>query len=164
VDGACDEVAFVFGKLPAFTGDAWRPPAPVKALLDFIERVTGLAAALPSRFEVDAAGSGFKVITEDKPRVVEHTFRSLEEVPPELRSEVERLMRKAESSPDGTAEGSSALSAEIVRTTGVDGVSGSKSEVIRFRDWDGVERVYNSVDEMPPEIRAFYDRLRRQSP
>jgi hypothetical protein len=85
-------------------------------------------------------------------------------VPPELRPEIERLMQKAKDSPERAGGRPVEFSAKMVRTTSIDGFSGSKTEVIRFRDADGTEHVYNSAEEMPPEIRAIYERIQGESP
>lgn len=78
----------------------------------------------------------------------EHTYHSLEELPPEIRAQVESHVARAKPiaiPPDGFPEG---LQMET---------SGSFS----FRDAQGRERTYDSPDEMPPEVRAVYEEMRR---
>ncbi len=77
------------------------------------------------RFEtVDAAGQ-------------RHVYRSLDEVPPDLRPRIEEALRAAEQ--DAAPGGS-------IRIT--------------VKDSSGRQQTYNSVEEMPPDIRAIYERIR----
>lgn len=74
-----------------------------------------------------------------------HEYHSLDEVPPELAQEIKRLETDALK--------------EATRTTSADGltthITGHKSiSVFKIKDASGRERVYHSLDELPPEIRA----------
>lgn len=78
---------------------------------------------------------------ESEPTVMRRKFRSLDEVPPELRSRIESMMRESE------AQGGKPITHESVRVT--------------IRDSDGNERTYHSLEEMPPDVRARYEKMRR---
>jgi hypothetical protein len=85
-----------------------------------------------------------KTVDKDGQR---HEYNSLDEVPPELRAEMEKL--EAAALKDGTNSSSTLIS----RT---------KSEVYKIKDASGNERIYHSLDELPPEIRAAVEQAQNR--
>jgi hypothetical protein len=92
-----------------------------------------------------------------------HTYQSLEELPAEIRaqldalppaSEVKKLLDLASDNRPMSAE----MIAEFTRATG-------QKPLERFtfvwKDPTGKERVYHSLEEMPPEARAVYEQFLR---
>jgi hypothetical protein len=78
-----------------------------------------------------------------------HEYHSLEDVPPELRAEIEKLSSEA------LKEGfSSSISDGL--TTKI--VSKRTVSLYKIKDASGNERVYHSLDELPPEIRAALEK------
>lgn len=83
---------------------------------------------------------------------VQHEYSSMEEVPPEIRSQIEALEREAaqgrvsELSVTETSQTGNAFTSKIVHQR--------KVSMYKIIDDAGVERTYNSLEEMPPEIRA----------
>jgi hypothetical protein len=76
-----------------------------------------------------------------------HEYNSLDEVPPELRAEMEKL--EAEALKD-SANSSSAI------------ISRKKSAIYKIKDASGNERIYHSLDELPPEIRAAVEQAQNK--
>jgi len=75
----------------------------------------------------------------------QHEYHSIEEAPPELREEIEKLSSEA------LKEGfSSSISDGL--TTKI--VSKKTVSLYKIKDASGNEHVYHSLDELPPEIRA----------
>ena len=86
-----------------------------------------------------------------------HEYHSLDEVPPGMRAEIEKLeseVLKNEASP----------SAETVEKTEVTPriISKKSVSVFKIKDASGNERIYHSLDEMPPDIRALAERAQKQ--
>jgi hypothetical protein len=77
-----------------------------------------------------------------------HEYNSLDEVPPELRAEMEKL--EAESLKD---------SINSARTI----ISRKKSEIFKIKDASGNERIYHSLNDLPPEIRAAVEQAQNKS-
>jgi hypothetical protein len=82
----------------------------------------------------------------------QHEYSSMEEAPPEIRAEIETLEREAmqekgkELSFTETSQRGNAITSKIMHRKDI--------SVYRIVDESGVERVYHSLEEMPPEIRA----------
>ena len=131
-----------------------------------IERITGLKHEPPIRLQERIVGSGLfgqrrriRAVVEPTVRigspdgppdgppdgVGEHTvetrtFSSLDEMPPDLRAEAEKMIAEAKQSDEG----------------------GDSGQVLcRYSDSDGKEHVYRSLEEMPPEVRERFERMRR---
>jgi hypothetical protein len=91
----------------------------------------------------------------------EHEYSSMEEVPPEIRSEIEALEKEAaqekgsELSITETSQEGNAITSKIIRRKNV--------SVYKIIDDSGVERTYHSLEEMPPEIRAAVEEAERGS-
>jgi hypothetical protein len=67
-----------------------------------------------------------------------HEYKSLEEVPPELRSTIENALKDA------------SHASKVTKT-------------FRVRDASGQEHVYHSLDEMPSHLRALVERAQHDS-
>lgn len=87
-----------------------------------------------------------------------HEYHSLDEVPPEMRTEFEKLesrvlgeMGKSTTVTENSPEGNTAKSSFLVR---------KNVSVYKVRDASGNERVYHSLEELPPEIRAAFEKAR----
>jgi len=78
-----------------------------------------------------------------------HEYHSLEEVPPELRAEIENLQNEA------TAK-TMTLSASEGTTDKI--VTQKKVTVYKIKDASGEERIYHSLEELPPEVRAAIEK------
>jgi hypothetical protein len=65
------------------------------------------------------------------------TIDSLDNIPPEIRAQLEDLQRKA--------------------VTGVGEMS------FKFRDFSGQEHEYKSLEEMPPEVRGLFEQVRKMA-
>jgi hypothetical protein len=75
-----------------------------------------------------------------------HEYHSLDEAPPELRGEIEKLQ-------------SEALKESIPSKV----ISRKSVSVYKIKDASGIERVYHSLDELPPEIRAAVEQAQRKA-
>jgi len=129
-------------------------PAPVADFVVALQRITGLSYGEPVIMETSPMGSRGAmrtVVRESRPVVTKHTFRSMEQVPEVLRSHIEEMMAAARE--QGTPQTS-----RIEMTT--DLVSGT----ITYRDAKGNVHTYRSAEEMPPEVRAIFERARRFPP
>jgi len=69
----------------------------------------------------------------------EQTYRSLEEMPPDIRSQVETIQ-------------TSLSPGESKKTY--------TSQTYTFRDTNGPEQTYHSIEEMPPHVRAIFEKMR----
>ena len=89
-----------------------------------------------------------KTVGEDGEK---HEYSSMEEVPPEIRAQVEALEKQAaqesgkELSVTETSVRGNAITSNIICRKDV--------SLYKIVDPSGVERVYHSLEEMPPEIR-----------
>jgi hypothetical protein len=75
-----------------------------------------------------------------------HEYHSLDEAPPELRGEIEKLE-------------SEALKENIPSKV----ISRKSVSVYKIKDASGNERIYHSLDELPPEIRAAVEQAQKKS-
>jgi len=81
----------------------------------------------------------------------QHEYSSMEEVPPETRAEIEILERDAmqekgkELSVTETSQRGNTITSKIIHRKDI--------SVYKIVDGSGVERIYHSLEEMPPEIR-----------
>ena len=82
----------------------------------------------------------------------QHEYSSMEEVPPEIRSEIETLEKEAaqergnELSVTETSQTGNAITSTIIHRKNI--------SVYKTIDDSGAEQTYHSLEEMPPEIRA----------
>ena len=82
-----------------------------------------------------------------------HEYHSLDELPPELRQEVEKLESEALKE-NSLSSSSNGLTARIVST--------KSASLFKVKDADGNERIYHSVEELPPEIRAAFEQAQKE--
>jgi hypothetical protein len=81
-------------------------------------------------------------------------YSSMEEVPPEIRSEIAALEKEAaqergnELSVTETSQMGNAITSKIIHRKNI--------SVYKIIDDSGVERTYHSLEEMPPELRAAF--------
>jgi Double zinc ribbon len=81
----------------------------------------------------------------------QHEYHSVDELPPELAAEVKKLQSEAlkdisyKSSSDG-------LTTNITRR--------KSATIFKIKEPSGAERVYHSLDEMPPELRAAFEKAK----
>jgi hypothetical protein len=81
-----------------------------------------------------------------------HNYSSMEQVPPEIRSEIEALEKEAARQ---TGDVLSLTEHSQTGNTSISKIIHRKNvTVYKTVDRSGVERVYHSLDEMPPEARA----------
>ena len=86
-----------------------------------------------------------------------HEYHSLDEVPPELRQEIEKLESEGlkESFRSSSSDG---LTTKI--TTKI--VSTKSASLFKVKDAEGNERTYHSPEELPPEIRAPFEQAQKE--
>jgi len=85
-----------------------------------------------------------------------HHYGSLEEVPPELRAEIEKTTSEA------LREGLDASSSEKQTASFISmGMNTRKFTRFAVKDALGNQRVYHSLDEMPPDVRATFEQLQK---
>jgi len=81
-----------------------------------------------------------------------HEYSSMEEAPPEMRSQIEAVEKEAaqeigkELAVTETPQTADAITSTIIRQKNI--------SVYKIVDESGAERVYHSLEEMPPEVRA----------
>lgn len=91
---------------------------------------------------------------------VKHEYHSLNEVPAEMRAEIEKL--------ESAALGGMGASTSASETSQAGSVTKSRFvfqkdvSVYKVRDVSGNERVYHSLEELPPEIRAAFEKARNK--
>jgi hypothetical protein len=80
-----------------------------------------------------------------------HEYHSLDEAPLELRKEIENLESFRSSSSEG-------LTTKI--TTKI--TSEKTVSLFKVKDAEGNERIYHSLEELPPDIRAAFEQAQRE--
>lgn len=92
---------------------------------------------------------------------IKHEYHSLDEMPPELREEFKKLESEmlnqtgpSTSVTETSREGNTTTSRMFIQ---------KNASVYRIKDASGNERVYHSLDELPPEIRAALEKARGKS-
>jgi hypothetical protein len=78
-------------------------------------------------------------------------YHSLDEVPAELRAQIQQLESDAEKE---ALSGGSNTGKLITRKT---------TSVIKVKDAAGNERIYHSLDELPPELRAVVENAQKKA-
>jgi len=79
-----------------------------------------------------------------------HQYHSLEELPPDLRQEIEKA--EAEALKEGLGP---AAPGKVTGTF----VKTMKTSLFKVKDAAGNEHVYHSLDELPPDMRAAFERI-----
>jgi hypothetical protein len=90
-----------------------------------------------------------------------HTYSSLEQLPPAIRSQLEALEKEAAQQKGietSITENSQQGNTFISKTSQQKNVS-----VYKIVDESGAERTYHSLEEMPPEIRAAFEEAEKKS-
>jgi hypothetical protein len=123
------------------------PPSLWRKLLSLFQ------PAAKSKAHILNIGKTVTIKTTDKDGT-QHEYHSLDEVPPEMRAAIEKLESEAlkESLSSSTTDGSS--SRMIVQKT---------VSVFKVKDAQGNERIYHSLNELPPEIREAYQRAQTRT-
>jgi hypothetical protein len=89
-----------------------------------------------------------------------HEYHSLAEAPPEIRAEIEALEAEAgkekgnELSVVENSQAGNVFTSNVIRRKNV--------SVFKVIDDSGAERVYHSLDEMPPEIRTAFEQAQKK--
>jgi hypothetical protein len=86
-----------------------------------------------------------------------HEYHSLDEVPPELRKEIEKLESEAlkESFRSSSADGlPTKITSKIVST--------KTASLFKVKDAEGNEHIYHSLEELPPDIRAAFEQAQKE--
>jgi hypothetical protein len=124
-----------------------KPPTFWQKLLGFFQ-----GTAKPYRSVVKIKKSvTIKTTDKDGQR---HEYHSLDEVPPELRTQIEKLES------EGLKESLSSASRNGLTSK----LIGKKSiSIFKVKDASGNERTYHSLDELPPEIRAVWERAQNRT-
>jgi hypothetical protein len=91
----------------------------------------------------------------------EQVYASLEEAPPEIRSQLEELERQAVREPGKRSSTMEASRVGDVFTTKV--VSEKNVSIYKIVDESGAEHTYHSLEEMPPDIRAAMEEAERKT-
>jgi hypothetical protein len=84
-----------------------------------------------------------------------HDYHSVEELPPELRTEIEKL--ESEAIKEGLSSSSSSSDGLTTKI-----ISKKTYSVFKIKDASGNEKVYHSLDELPPEIRAAWEKAQEK--
>lgn len=85
-----------------------------------------------------------------------HDYHSLEELPPELRAQIEKL--ESEALKAGLSSSSSSANDLTTKI-----ISKKTYSVFKLKDGSGKEQVYHSLDELPPEIRAAWEKAQQKT-
>ena len=85
----------------------------------------------------------------------QHEYHSVDELPPELAAEVKKLESEAFKDISYTSS-SDRLTTNVTRT--------KSTTVFKIKDPSGAERIYHSLDEMPPELRAAFEKAKTGVP
>ena len=91
--------------------------------------------------------------TTDKQNV-KHIYRSLDEVPPEFRDVFKKFTKGMDASPQSSGVSKDMPESGIIVRKNI--------QEFKFKDKTGTEQVYHSLDEMPPETRALFEKLRQR--
>lgn len=125
-------------------------PDRVAAFVDGMHRVTGVSHEGPTVLDTGARHrSRFRVradINVNRGRTVRsQTFTNLDDIPPEFRADIEAMM-----------SGSGSRSNPVIERHVM------KTQHITVKDAEGNVRTYTSPEEMPPDMRAIFEEMRRK--
>src|SRR5215469_8009969 len=82
---------------------------------------------------------------------VKHVYHSLDEMPPEFRAKFEKLTKALDAKSQSSGDSTDIQPGMIVNRN---------IQEFKFKDASGKEQVYHSLDEMPSETRAIFEKLR----
>ncbi len=122
------------------------PPGLWRRFLSWWQR----AARPPRSFITINKSVEIKTTDKDGQR---HEYHSLEEAPPELRAKIEELEVDAAKEAFSASSSDGLTSKFIAKKT---------ISVIKVKDASGTERTYHSLGELPPAIRAAFDKAQKQ--
>lgn len=153
--------ALAGGLIALFTVPRWQTPW-YKRAPDELSILREMASKNPSWSK-----SGTTVVKETVkiqvtgPDGQEHEYSSMDEVPPEIRSQLEALQKEA-----AQQKGNVTLTRESSQqgNTFTSKVTQQKNvSVYKIVDESGAERTYHSLEEMPPEIRAAFEEAEKKT-
>jgi hypothetical protein len=129
--------------------DVTRPPRRVRR---FVKHLRQLSRVSRVNFSLIKESSNerswfrskgkLRTTTVSEPEVSRREYRSLDDMPSELRAEFERMQAEGERT-------GQPVTREFLK--------------FRIRDADGNDRTYTSLDEMPPDVREAFERGRRMA-
>ena len=127
------------------------PPGLLQRVISFFQRLARPPVILKSEKAVKIA-----IVDKDGNR---REYRSMDEVPLAMRPQLEKLEA------DALKDEAKLFSAEeLAAAGGKPGLISKRSvSVYRIRDASGKERIFHSLDEMPPEIRAALEKFQGKS-
>lgn len=113
-----------------------------------------LGAWFQSRIKL-APNSATLVLTKDvriesiDRKSVKHVYHSLDEVPPEFRAAAEKLKAELDAKPEsGVASNDTVIREDV--------------QEFKIKNAFGKEKVYHSIDDMPPETRVLFEKMRER--
>lgn len=143
------------GLFAVFTVPRWQRPW-YKRELDELSVLRDLHAQPPGRPRLSSTVvKRSTTIRTTGPDGKQHEYSSMEEVPSEIRSKFEALEKEAaqqkgaEFSVEEKSQQGNTFTRKVIRHSNI--------SLYKFVDQSGTERVYNSLEEMPPEIRAAFE-------
>jgi hypothetical protein len=151
---------FAGGVIGIFTVPRWQTPW-YKKDPDELNVLTDLATQSPDwpRPESNVVKKTVRIKTVGA-NGEQHEYSSIEDVPPEIRSEIESLEKETSqekgrgfSVVERSQQGNT-FSSKIIQQ--------KNSSVYKIVDESGTEQVYHSLEEMPPEIRAAFEEARKK--
>ena len=86
----------------------------------------------------------------------QHDYHSLDELPPEIRAEIEKLEADALKEKGGSTSVTETLPAGIMTTSRT--FIKKNVSIFKIKDASGNEQIYHSLEEMPPAIRAAIEK------
>jgi hypothetical protein len=143
----CGNVVMVTDQFCSKCGERLKSPSFWRRLGKWFQSVSKPNPPSPARTHTLVLKKDVTLETIDK-QSVKHVYHSLDEVPPEIRGVFEKLeseLKLPDVSKDVLQPGT------IVRES---------FQEFRFKDAFGKEQVYHSIDEMPPETRALFEKMR----
>jgi uncharacterized protein YrzB (UPF0473 family) len=153
--------ALAGGLIAIVTLPRWQKPW-YKRELDELGLLKGLHTQPPERIKVGSTvvKKSTTIRTTDADGK-EHQYSSIEQVPPEVRSELGALEKEA------AQQKGSEISIEQISQQGNTATSKIVQQnniyVYKVVDESGAERTYHSLGEMPPEIRAAFEEAEKKN-
>lgn len=89
-----------------------------------------------------------------------HEYHSLDEVPPGMRAEIEKLESEVLKEKGVSLSLPETSSTREAITSGM--ISKKSVSVFKIKDASGNERIYHSLDEMPPDVRSLVERAQKR--
>ncbi len=89
-----------------------------------------------------------------------HEYHSLDEVPPGIRAEIEKLQSELMKEKGGSVSVTETSSTEEVTTSAI--IKKQSVTEFRIKDASGNQWIYRSLDELPPDVRALVEGAQKQ--